>query len=129
MSIDRARRLARPLVFFAIALVLQASCSNPVSDQEMKIATATEGGTWIVIGRQMARILNEYPVEGISNALALETAGSHENIDLLLDSEAQIALVLAPDLADHPRRDELAALAVLYSDLFHIVVNKSSGIE
>ncbi len=128
-TLDRARRLVRLAAFVAIAFVLEAGCSDPARDQEVKIATATEGGTYIVIGRQMARILKEYPVEGISSAEALVTDGSEENIDLLLNSEAQMALVFAPTLASHQRRRELAALAVLYSDLFHIVVNKSSGIE
>ncbi len=52
------------------------------------IATATPGGTYIVIGEQLARILVEYPGEIIGQAVAIPSGGSVDNIDRVLNSQA-----------------------------------------
>ena len=84
--------------------------------------------TYIVVGRQMARVLTEYSVPGVASAEAIESPGSDENIDRLLARTAHLGLVFAPSLAGHAQREELGVLLVLYQDVWQVVVNKSAGI-
>jgi len=93
------------------------------------ISTATRGGTYTVIGEQLARILEEYEGEEIGSVTAEESAGSVENIERLVDGEADLAIVIAPVLARDPRRDQIRVLLSLYTDRVQVVVRKGAGIK
>ena len=49
----------------------------------LTIATATEGGTYFALGKQLARILENLPGEVILEAEAALTDGSRDNIERL----------------------------------------------
>ena len=89
------------LALLSATLLVGAGCSGEKQGRDVVIATATEGGTYIVIGQQLARLLKEYPVDEIRSAGATPSAGTDENITRLLGD----------------------------SQFFLLVVNKKSGIE
>ena len=98
------------------------------------IATASPGGTFYPLGNQLARILARLPGGPIEHVEAQESAGSQDNIQRLINSEANVALVMGPALVEAGRGNaatlqELRVLARLYVDVVHIVVRKNIGIE
>jgi TRAP transporter TAXI family solute receptor len=103
------------------------------------IATATPGGTYYPLGRQLALILERLPGTPIERVLARQSSGSQENVLLLLDSirddaTPNIAFVMGPALvrAAQGRPDvpqELSVLARLYTDVMQIVVREDQGIQ
>ncbi len=116
----------------ALALLLATYFLLPLRDRgpwEVTIATGTEGGTYLTLGQQLARILVRLPE--IQEATARETAASVENIQLLCDSKADIAFVFNPALTDLPQeeREKICVLARLYTDVVQIVVRKDAGIQ
>jgi TRAP transporter TAXI family solute receptor len=96
---------------------------------ELVISTGTPGGTYIILGDQLARIVDEYPGKEIGKVQAKPSAGTVENIARLTSGEAELALVVGPVFAGDPRRENVRALAVFYSDVLQIVVRKSASIE
>ncbi|TDJ48385.1 MAG: TAXI family TRAP transporter solute-binding subunit [Gemmatimonadetes bacterium] len=118
------------LVAFGIALLIGWiwRVTEPEQGLSITITTATEGGTYIVIGEQLARILVEYPGDLIGQAVAISSGGSVENIDRLLNAQADLGLVMAPVLATDPRRDGLRVLMSLYSDTWQVVIRRSASI-
>ncbi len=98
---------------------------------EVKIATATPGGTYLPLGKQFARILEKLDGKPIVKAVHLETAGSLDNIDRLVAGKADIAFVLEPALVHRGTAvsDSVRILANLYEDMLQIVVRKNAGIN
>jgi hypothetical protein len=96
---------------------------------DLVISTGTEGGTYIVLGEQLARILEDYEGEEIESVTAIESAGSVENIERLVDGEAQLAFVIAPVLARDPHHDQIRVLLSLYTDRLQVVVRKDASIR
>jgi TRAP transporter TAXI family solute receptor len=102
--------------------------------EQVRIATATRGGTFNELGAQLARILERLPGKPIKHASAEPTRGSRENIQCLNDSQAEIALVQGPILIQAFREQSkstqsLRVLARLYRDVVHIVVRKDMKVE
>ncbi len=81
------------LALLSATLLVGAGCSGAKRGRDVVIATATEGGTYIVIGQQLARLLNEYPIDEIRSAGATPSAGTDENITRLL-GDSQFFLVV-----------------------------------
>jgi len=79
------------------------------------VTTGTRGGTYNVLGEQFARILERLPDEPIASAYAIQSDGSLDNIERLLDRKADIAFVLRPALtkASEDELERLRALAYL----------------
>jgi TRAP transporter TAXI family solute receptor len=97
--------------------------------RELVISTGTPGGTYLEVGDQLARVIEEYPGDRIASARAVPSAGTLENIERVLSGDADLGLAIEPVVAAHPRVDEMRALMFLYRDRMHIVVSKSSGAE
>ncbi len=117
------------LVFFGIASVVGLTWLKPTAVQDLVITTSTPGGTYIVIGEQLARILEEYPGNAIGHVEAKPSEGTPHNIERLVKGEADLALVMAPVLATDPRREGIRALMSLYDDIWQVVVRRSASIE
>jgi TRAP transporter TAXI family solute receptor len=118
----------------AVSVVLFSLASDDRGPWTATIATATKGGTYYPLGSQLARILEGHPDQRVDSAEAILTRGSRENIDLLMDSVANIAFVMGPALVraveERPGvKDTLALLAHLYTDVVQVVVRKDTGIE
>jgi TRAP transporter TAXI family solute receptor len=100
---------------------------------QVTIATATTGGTYYLLGGQLARILERLPGEPIDGVQAVQSHGSRENVRLLIDSAANVALVMRPALVEAVRENPAVAqglrvLARLYTDVVQIVVRKDAAI-
>jgi len=116
------------LIALGVALIASQTWFKREPAQDLIISTSTRGGTYIIIGEQLARIVNEYPTKAIRQATATPSAGSRQNIDRLLSGQADVALVMAPVLATDPRRDGIRALMSLYSDVWQVLVRTYPGI-
>ena len=117
------------LVSLGIASVAGLTWLKPTPAQDLVITTSTPGGTYIVIGEQLARILNEFPGNAIGQVEAKPSEGTLHNIERLVKGEADLALVMAPVLATDPRREGISALMSLYDDIWQVVVRRSASIE
>lgn len=101
----------------------------------LSIATGGTGGVYYVYGGALARLISE-SVPGIE-ATAEVTSASIDNLKFLRDAKADIAFTLADTLKDaslgqgafEGRPIDLRALAVLYTNVTHVVAKKGSGIE
>jgi TRAP transporter TAXI family solute receptor len=131
------RRPARIIIFtliagLAVLAAVQVRSRSELPPQDLVITTATKGGTYIRLGEILARVLEEYPGGKIGRVLAVDSAGSVENIDRLTnpqaDSKADLAFVVGPTLAEDPRFNEVRTLMVLYSDIVQVVVRKSASV-
>ena len=131
-------------LFGATALLLTASLfgCGPSSSAtasrpkvtRLSIATGGTGGVYYVYGGALARLISE-SVPGVE-ATAEVTSASIDNLKFLRDGKADIAFTLADTLSDASegkgafagRPIDLRALAVLYTNVTHVVTKKGSGI-
>jgi len=133
----------RPAAAFALlGAGLVAACTPPSSTStaspprvtRLSIATGGTGGVYYVYGGALARLISE-SVPGVE-ATAEVTSASIDNLKFLRDGKADIAFTLADTLKDasegkgafEGRPIDLRALAVLYTNVTHVVTKKGSGI-
>lgn len=107
---------------------------SPGPWEQVTISTATRGGTYYILGSQLARVLERLPGNPIKHVKAELSRGSQENIQRLIKSQADVALVQGPALTEAVRenpdaRQKLRVLVRLYPDVVQIVVRKDAGIK
>ncbi|MGG0719504.1 TAXI family TRAP transporter solute-binding subunit [Robertmurraya massiliosenegalensis] len=126
------------IVAFLFSSILAAcsgqSSSNSGNTKQYKIVTATTTGAYYPVGGVMASILSQ--MDGY-NFTAEASGGSQENARLIDSEQAQIGFFGADTsynayhgleaFTDKPIK--LAGLAQIYSNPFHVVTLKNSGIE
>ncbi|MHA2065944.1 MAG: TAXI family TRAP transporter solute-binding subunit [Candidatus Thorarchaeota archaeon] len=119
-----------------IVLILKFYLSKPRQWDQVTIATATQGGTYHLLGDELAGILERLPAKPIRDANAAPTSGAVKNIELLMDpnSEANVAFVMKSALLQASREnpetwEALCILARLYMDVVQIVVRSDTNIE
>jgi len=118
-----------------VALSLRLYPSKPGPWKQVTIATATPGGTYYLLGDELAGILERLPGKPIECVVAEPSSGAVKNVELLMDpnSTANVAFVMKSALLQASRenpetRQELCILARLYRDVVQIVVRKDIGI-
>ncbi len=130
-------RLRRPIiVVVSAALILLIVIGvispflEPSSWEEVRIATGKPGGTYNDLGKELAWVIGELPGNPVQKVSPLETQGSVQNLELLLNSEVDLAFALEPAIAKVTREDRtrLRALASLYTDIVQLVVRKDADI-
>jgi len=129
---SRSRRIiAIALIALGVALALRVGRSWIASQQrrDLVIATGTPGGTYIRLGEQLARILEEHAGERIGSVEARPSAGSIQNLEWLASGEVDLAFGLGPVLAADERRDAIRGLMSLYTDLVQVVVREDPPID
>ncbi len=84
------------------------------------IATATTARTYYLLGDQLARILERLPGEPIEHVEAVQSNGSRENIQRLVDSAADMAFAMRPALAEAIRSKKLSSEEVIKAHLERI---------
>ena len=112
----------------------KASTTTPPRVTRLSIATGGTGGVYYVYGGALARLISE-SVPGVE-ATAEVTSASIDNLKFLRDSKADIAFTLADTLKDasegkgafEGRPIDLRALAVLYTNVTHVVAKRGGGI-
>ena len=87
----RNRKRIVAAVVAAAAVILLFSILFRSSPASLTISTATRGGTYVVIGEQLGRILEDLPGERIQDVNVLSSAGSSENLDRLVGVEVDVA--------------------------------------
>lgn len=125
-----------PLLAAFILAACGPSATSPARAKVARISIATggTGGVYYVYGGALARLISE-SVPGVE-ATAEVTSASIDNLKFLRDGKADIAFTLADTLKDasegrgafEGRPIDLRALAVLYTNVTHVVTTKGSGI-
>ncbi len=118
----------------AVVFITRFYSQKPGPWKEVTVATATTGGTYYKLGGQLARILERLPGRPIERVVAEQSRGSLENIQRLINSNADVALVQGPALVEAARDHSQAerqpqVLARLYTDVVQIVVRRETRIE
>lgn len=133
---SRVRRAVAFLLSSALAACAPSSTNGSSAPRvtRLSIATGGTGGVYYVYGGALARLISE-SIPGVE-ATAEVTSASIDNLKFLRDGKADIAFTLADTLKDasegkgafEGRPIDLRALAVLYTNVTHVVTKKSSGI-
>jgi uncharacterized protein len=143
-----AIRLVAPLV---AALVVIGACNAPrasttptpstagtpnFTGKTLNIVTGGTGAVYIVYGAGLAELLNKRLGTAAS---AQSTTASVDNMKLIRDGKADVAFTLADtafdavngkgSFASPEKPSDAKALAVLYSNLTHLVVKETGGIN
>ncbi|MDI3538435.1 MAG: uncharacterized protein PWP58_1141 [Bacillota bacterium] len=143
----------RAILVLFVLLTLVAGCSSAPKQETnseqgqqgsgsaqktitLNIATATTGGVYYPLGGAFAQVWNKY-VPGVK-ASAQATAGTPQNVELMRNKQAEIALGQngvsyyaykgLQQFQGKPYTD-LRAMTALYSNVMHIVARKGSGIK
>ncbi|MEM7246574.1 MAG: TAXI family TRAP transporter solute-binding subunit [Acidobacteriota bacterium] len=117
----------RKVLAWIMAGVLVASIATWLASRsrlpdEIKLATALPGGQYHELGEKLAVGITRRTKRSVD---VLATAGSVENLELLRQGRADLAIIQAGsgDL------DDLAVLTPLHRDVLHVVVRNGRGIE
>src|SRR5205823_11318091 len=113
-----------------------ASTAPSFSGKTLNIVTGGTGADYIVYGAGLAELLNKKLGTAAS---AQSTTASVDNMKLLRDGKADVAFTLADtafdavngkgSFASPEKPSDAKALAVLYTNLTHLVVKESGGIN
>lgn len=119
-----------------VVLSLKFYLGRPGPWKQVTIATATPGGTYYLLGDELAGILDRLPGKPIECVVAEPSSGAVKNIKLLMDpnSTANVAFVMKSALLQASRENpeaqqELRILARLYMDVVQVVVRRDTNIE
>ena len=123
-------RRARAILLFAAALPACGGRSDVPGDaapRRISIATGGTGGVYFILGGALARVLSRDVPD--LEATAEVTSASVENLHFVAQGSADVAFTLADTAFDavkgqgrFPKALPLRALAVLYTNVTHIVV-------
>lgn len=112
-----------------------ASAAPDFTGRSVNVATGGTGGVYIVYGAGLADVLTK---QLKLNASAESTAASVANMQLIRDGKAQLAFVLSDTAFDAVKGQgaqftgkpaDAKTLAVLYSNVTHIIAKDGSGIK
>jgi TRAP transporter TAXI family solute receptor len=96
--------------------------------RRIRIATGSRTAVYYAVGTALAGIIEQELPE--TDAEAMVTAASAENVQLIIDNKAEIGFtqsdILVAGATPDPR---IAALARVYDDLLHLVVRSDSQIK
>ncbi|MDR2179694.1 MAG: TAXI family TRAP transporter solute-binding subunit [Synergistaceae bacterium] len=123
-------------LIFVVGMLLLAGTPAEAAQYRINIATATTGGAYYPIGNTMAQIYSK--IEGI-RASAQSTAGTPQNVELLINDEVQIAIGQTGICyyaytgtgsyeGKAPYTNE-RGMFTLYPNVMHWVVKKNAGIK
>ncbi|WFB10954.1 TAXI family TRAP transporter solute-binding subunit [Streptomyces sp. LX-29] len=132
-ALPRRGLLALPLGTLLAGGAL-TGCTESGPHGAVRLATGPRGGPYAIFGSRLAdEVRSSHAHLGVR---VLTTAASVENLRLLGDGRADLALSLADSAADaaaghgvFPRRLPVAALARLYLNYLHLVVPARSAIR
>ncbi|MCU0526546.1 MAG: TAXI family TRAP transporter solute-binding subunit [Elainella sp. Prado103] len=115
-----------PLVLLSILAALGFAAQWLRSQNQvyhLTIATGSQDGEYYAFATALAAVVaHHHPEIKISVA---ETAGAQENINLLAQNQAQMAIVQS----DTPSHASARAVAYLFPEVFHLIVRSNSDIR
>jgi TRAP transporter TAXI family solute receptor len=109
------------LAWFALSFYFQLY--RPV---QLSICTGRQSGEGFHFAQAIQKVIQTHYAYKIRNFTLLETPGSEANVDSIEQNRTDFALLQA-DVAHFP--DNGGIIAILYADLFQLVVRKGSGIQ
>lgn len=129
---ELARQLARRrkqiillgVLATSIWVIIWALAFRDVLDKEIVIAVGPEGGQYARIGEQLAeRLQRNIDATGTVHKVTViySTSGSSENLDLMVEGKADLAIVQADALPD---RSGISSVAPLYPEWVMVVVRR-----
>lgn len=89
----------------------------------LTIATAGKQGQYYAFGDALAKTVSQHRAD--IQIQVLETAGAQENMQQLKEEDVQLALVQS----DTPVEPPVRAIALLFPEVFHLIVRTDSGIQ
>ena len=119
------------LIALLCSIVLTACGGTETGSRSLIIATATPGGTYYPVGVAIGTLLTE-KLQGSVSAAAINSAGSGENVQMLGNDEAQLAILqglygamayTGTGIYDTPVRD-FRSITTLWENVEHFVVDK-----
>jgi len=125
----RRSRVARRTLLSGLAAATLAGCvGGDPQRRQIRIATGSRTAVYYAVGSAYAGIIaQELPS---TDATALVTAASAENVQLIINGKAEIGFTQADILVTGATPDpRIAALARVYDDLLHLVVRAESDIH
>ncbi|BCB77001.1 TAXI family TRAP transporter solute-binding subunit [Phytohabitans flavus] len=113
----------------ALATVTLTGCMGGTPQRrQIRIATGSRTAVYFAVGSALAAIIEQELPE--TDADAIVTAASAENVQLITNSKAEIGFTQADILVSGTTPDpRIAALARVYDDLLHLVVRADSPIR
>ncbi|WP_428983206.1 TAXI family TRAP transporter solute-binding subunit [Phytohabitans maris] len=123
-----ARRTVLSGLSAMTAAALTACMGGAPERRRIRIATGSRTAVYYAVGTALAGIVEQELPE--TDAEAMVTAASAENVDLIVNNEAEIGFTQADILVTGATPDpRIAALARVYDDLLHLVVHADSPIR
>lgn len=124
------------LILVALTAATLTGCGSSLSKPQFSLATGSKSGVYYPIGEALDSILKQAHPNNSFNII--ETAGSIENIGLLVEGKADLALV-QNDIAYYAANGEamfagkkvtgLSGIATLFPEVVQIIVRKETGIS
>ncbi|MFZ5953451.1 MAG: TAXI family TRAP transporter solute-binding subunit [Candidatus Rifleibacteriota bacterium] len=131
---NSSSRLAT-IFLLAVVVFLATGCGSSLGKQQYQLATGSKSGVYYPIGEALDMILKS--VHPNTSFNIVETAGSIENLKLLSEGKADLALV-QNDIAYYAANGEamfasgkiagLSGIATLFPEVVQIIVRKDTGI-
>ena len=120
--------MAAPVV---LSMPVLSACSSRATESRLDIASGEEGGMYFEFAQLLSSALvNERIAEQSS---ALKTQASAQNLELLVQGGAHLALALADTVAEFRSENKdhsgIRALGRVYQNYFHCIVRAGSGIR
>lgn len=120
-----ALKVYGPLALLAIASIwLAFSLIDPAPPSKITFASGSSGGAYYALAQEYKEQLAENDVE----VDVLETQGSIENIELLMDGKADVAFVQG-GLAGPQQDEALRSLAGMFHEPFWVFVREDVGAD
>ena len=121
-SATMRRAAVLSLIFLILVSLLAWTVTRDVLPERIRIATAEPGGLYYRFGKLLAAELEK---RCQCRVVVLETRGSVENLALMQQGQAELAVIQAGSgsLEGHE------VLAPLYPDVVHLIVRRGLGIE
>ncbi len=91
--------------------------------QHLTLATAGKNGTYYNFALALAEVVNKHNPR--LKITVLETEGSRQNAEWLQEKKVDLALLQS----DTPVDSKIKAVSFLFPEMFHLVVNRRSGIN
>jgi TRAP transporter TAXI family solute receptor len=113
----------------ALATAALAGCMGGTPERRhIRIATGSRTAVYFAVGTAYAGIIEQELAA--TEATAVVTAASAENVQLIINDKAEIGFTQADILVNGTTPDpRIAALARVYDDLLHLVVRADSNIH
>ncbi len=119
-------RQAIPIILISIitaGIFAMLSWRNPNRTYHLTLATGGKTGEYYAFGQALAEIVAQHQPRIQINVV--ETAGSFENLELLYQNQAQLALIQS----NSPIRPTVKAVAFLFPEVFHLIATTKSEIQ